>query len=103
MPTLDITVSKKFTINTQNFSSVSPTVTLVLKDVIDAEDIIKTHETLEIIADGLLHKQMESDVVTMSEIKKMGFEKYFKAVRENGNMDAVLEEAIKKITKLPPF
>ena len=103
MPTLDITVGKKFTINTQNFSSVSPTVTLVLKDVIDTEDILKVHEQLEIIADGLLHKQIESDVVTMATIKKMGFEDYFKKVRENGNIDDVIQENIRKIAKLPPF
>jgi dissimilatory sulfite reductase (desulfoviridin) alpha/beta subunit len=103
MPTLDITVGKKFTLNTQNFSSVSPTVTLTLKDVVDTDKLVEVHKNLEIIADALLHKQMESDAVTMATIKKMGFSKYFKTVKENGNMDEVVAEALRKLTELPPF
>lgn len=100
---LDITVSKKFTLNTQNYSSVSPTVTLTLRDIVDTADLIEVHKNLEIIADALLHKQMESDAITMATIKKLGFSKYFKEVKENGNMDEVVAQALGKLTKLPPF
>lgn len=103
MPTINITVGKKFTLNTQNFSSISPTITLELKDVIDLSDVLKTHKLLEIVADGLLHKQIESDAKTMAVIKKLGFAEYFKKVNEEGNMDEVMEEAIKKLSELPPF
>ncbi len=103
MPTLDITVSKKFTLNTGNFSSVSPTITLNLKDVIDVNMLSEVHKHLEIVADALLHKQMESDAKTMAVIKKLGFSKYFKQVEEQGNLDEVLEMAIQKLNELPPF
>lgn len=102
MPRCDVTVQKKFTLNTGNYSSVQPSVSITAHDIID-EDIIKTHKLLEIIADGLLHKQIESDAITMATIKKMGFAEYFKKIRENNEMDSVMEEALKKLTELPPF
>jgi hypothetical protein len=98
MPKCEITVGKKFTLNTQNFSSVSPSVTIKITDLTDIKDILKAHEIVELIADGLLHKQMESDAKTMALIKKLGFAKYFKQVRENGDMDTVLEEAVRKLS-----
>ena len=100
---INLTVGKKFTLNTQNFSSVSPTVTLEVVDGVELDDVLKVHELLEIIADGLLHKQIESDALTMAHIKKLGFSEYFKKVREESNMDDVMEQAIRKLTEIPPF
>jgi hypothetical protein len=102
MPTCDITVGKKFTINTQNFSSVSPTLSITFKDVIDINDLLKVHDLADTIADALFHKQMESDLKTMAAIKKLGFADYFKKVNES-DIDEVLKESIAKIAKLPPF
>ena len=103
MPTMDITVGKKFTLNTQNFSSISPTLSITFKDIIDIDDLMKIHKLADVIADGLFHKQIESDAKTMAVIKKIGFSEYFKKVHEEGNMDEVLQIAIDKIAKLPPF
>ena len=103
MPKCEITVGKKFTLNTQNFSSISPSVTIKIEDIVDVGDILKTHRIVEIIADGLLHKQIESDAKTMSVIKKIGFAKYFKKVKEEGNMDEIMDKAIKKLMEIPPF
>ena len=103
MPTIDLTVSKKFTLNTQNFSSVSPTVTISVKDLVDVEDLLKVHEILETIADGLFHKQLESDAKTMAVVKKLGFSEYFKKIKENGDIDEVLANQLEKLCKLPPF
>ena len=100
MQKLNMVVGKKFTINTQNYSSVSPTLTLDLSELNGIEDIIKYHELLEVIADGLLHKQMESDIITMATIKRMGFEKYFKEVRENGNIDETLDSAVNELMNI---
>jgi len=99
----DITVSKKFTLNTGNYSSIQPSVSITKHGVIDDKDIPKVYKLLEIIADGLLHKQIESDAMTMATIKKMGFSEYFKKIKENGNMDETIEEACRKLTELPPF
>lgn len=103
MPTLNVTVSKKFTLNTGNFSSIQPSVSVGVHEIIDTVDIPKVHKLLDIITDALLHKQIESDAKTMATIKKLGFSDYFKKVREQGNTDEVLKKAIEKLSELPPF
>jgi hypothetical protein len=100
---LDITVQKKFTLNTGNYSSIQPSVSLTFHGLVDDKDITKVHNLLDIITDGLLHKQIESDALTMATIKKMGFSDYFKKIKEQGNMDETIEEACRKLTELPPF
>ena len=99
MPKCEITVGKKFTLNTQNFSSVSPTLTIKLTGS-DVTNLTKAHELLDIVADGLFHKQLESDAKTMAVIKKLGFAEYFKKIREQqGDMDNVLMNSIKKLSE----
>ena len=100
---LDLTVQKKFTLNTGNYSSIQPSVSLTFLGLVDDKDIPKVHQLLDIITDGLLHKQIESDALTMATIKKMGFSDYFKKIKEQGNMDETIEEACRKLTELPPF
>lgn len=100
---LDITVQKKFTLNTGNYSSIQPSVSITFHGLVDDKDIPKVHNLLDIITDGLLHKQIESDALTMATIKKMGFSDYFKKIKEQGNMDETIEEACRKLTELPPF
>jgi len=78
----DVSVGKKFTFNTGNYSSAGPSLVLTIKDV-DLEKIPEIHEKLDIIADGLYHKQMKSDVSTMATIKRMGFEQYFNEIDED--------------------
>ena len=103
MPNLDVTVQKKFTLNTGNYSSIQPSVSITVHNVVDTEDLPKVHKLLDIITDALLHKQIESDSQTMATVKKLGFSDYFKKVREQGNMDEVLKKAIEKLSELPPF
>ena len=103
MPDLDVKVQKKFTLNTGNYSSIQPSVSVTIHHVVDTEDIPKVHKLLDIITDALLHKQIESDAKTMATVKKLGFSDYFKKVREQGNMDEILKKAIEKLSELPPF
>jgi hypothetical protein len=86
----DVSVSKKFTFNTGNYSSVGPALILTVKDV-DVNQIQKVHENLDIIADGLYHKQMISDIQTMGDVKGVGFEKYFGSLDER-----MMDDEIKK-------
>jgi hypothetical protein len=103
MPNLDVTVQKKFTLNTGNYSSIQPSVSITVHNVVDTVDLPKVHKLLDIITDAMLHKQIESDAKTMATVKKLGFSDYFKKVREQGNMDEVLKKAIEKLSELPPF
>jgi len=88
-----LTVGKKFTLNTQNFSSVSPSVTLEIVDGIDANKLFDAHANLELLADALLHDQIKSDAVTMATIKKLGFGEYFKQIDQEA-MDEKVEKAL---------
>lgn len=103
MPDFEMTIGKKFTLNTQNFSSISPSLLIKISNG-NVGEIIKFHELLDELADGLFHKQIESDAKTMAIIKKLGFHEYFKKIRENGDIDEKIEitlEEINNLLKLP--
>lgn len=84
----DVTLGKKFTFNTGNYSSTQPLLTITVKDV-DSEDILKIHEQLDIVVDGLYHKQMDSDIKTMATVKQMGFEKYLQEINQEEITEAI--------------
>lgn len=96
---IKLTVSKRFTLNTQNFSSVSPSITLEIVDGVDANKLFDAHADLELVADALLHDQIKSDATTMATIKKIGFGEYFKKIDQD-DMDKRVEEALGELVNL---
>jgi hypothetical protein len=93
----DVSVGKKFTFNTGNYSSAGPTLILTVKDV-DIEKLEILHEKLDIIADGLYHKQMMSDIKTIAAVKRMGFDEYFNEIDVEG-MDREIKLNVKEIAE----
>jgi hypothetical protein len=87
---IDVTVSKKFTINTGDYSSIQPNLSLTIKDV-EAENVIDTHALLETIVDGLFHIQMKTDGRTMGTLKNMGFGSFLSELDENDILEGVKE------------
>lgn len=83
-----INISKKFTINTGNYSSVQPSISLTINNV-PVEKIQQVHKTIEIIADGLLHEQIESDILTMADMKKYGLGEYFSSIDKEKMREAI--------------
>lgn len=83
----DLTVSKKFTINTGDFSSIQPNISITIKDVEDTA-VIDIHTKLETIVDGLFHIQMKNDGRTMGTIKNMKFGSFLSELNE----DEILED-----------
>jgi hypothetical protein len=55
----DVTIGKRFTINTGDFSSVQPNCSITLKDV-DIDNVVDVHALLETVVDGLFHIQMKT-------------------------------------------
>jgi len=94
----DITLGKKFTFNTGNYSSTGPTLLLTIKDI-DIEKLQTIHDKLDIIADGLYHKQMMSDVRTMAAVKRMGFDDYFNEINEE-DMDEQIKIQIEDLLNI---
>lgn len=93
-----ITVSKKFTVNTGNYSSVQPSVSLTVHDV-PLKDVVQIHRDLDIIADGLIHEQIESDSMTMGVMKKIGIGKYFNEI-DKEQMKSTIMNSIKNIIEV---
>ena len=97
----DVTVSKKFTINTGDFSSIQPNVSMTLKDV-KLEDSIEAHTLLETIVDGLFHIQMKNDGKTMGTLKNMGFGSFLSELNENeimSDIEGVMDELKEKLNE----
>lgn len=93
-----INISKKFTVNTGNYSSVSPSVSLSISDV-PLDKVEKVHKHLDIIADGLVHEQIESDTMTMGTMKKLGIGEYFSKINKD-QMKQVIDNSIRKIIEV---
>jgi hypothetical protein len=91
-----ISLQKKFTLNTQNYSSISPAITLDIVDGVDAENVSDAHRYLSTIADLLLHEQIEDDAKTMATMKALGFSKYFKSL-DHEKMDEQFEQVLQKL------
>lgn len=93
---LKLTVQKKFTINTNNYTSISPTLTIEVVDGIDAEKLSDAHLYLSNIADILFHDQLKDDAITMATIKKIGLGDYIKSLDQE-KMDEKYEELMQKL------
>jgi hypothetical protein len=94
---VDVNVSKKFTFNTGNYTSIQPVVSVTARDV-DVEDVKKVHEKLNIITDVLIHDQIQDDAVTMATVKKLGFKEYFNKI-DKDKMQNEMTKAIRDLTK----
>lgn len=93
-----VNVGKKFVINTGNYSSVSPSVSLTIHEV-PIEEVIQAHEDIDIIADFLIHKQIKDDAKTMAAMKKLGLGEYFKRINKEQMKEAV-ENSMNRIANI---
>jgi len=84
----DVTVGKKFTINTGDYSSIQPNLSMTLKDV-EVGDVIEAHTLLETIVDGLFHIQMKTDGKTMGTLKNEGFGSFLSQLDEDDILHSV--------------
>ncbi len=93
---IDVGINKKFTLNTGNFSSISPSISLTAHDV-DSQDVDRVYSLLGDVADVLLHEQIKDDATTMASIKKLGFGKYFKSL-DRDRMTEAMQDAINELS-----
>jgi hypothetical protein len=98
---IDVNLSKKFTINTGNYSSISPSVSLTAHEI-HIEDLDRVHTLLGDIADLLLHDQIKQDAVTMATIKKLGIGDYFKKLDRDRMIEA-MQKAVSELSGDIPF
>lgn len=99
MPTVDVNISKKMTINTGNYSSIGPSVSFTIKDV-DSEKAKEITELLDDIANIEFTKQILMLTSKMEEIKIKGLKEYVKKHLDDlSDMESEIELSWEKIGK----
>lgn len=79
---MDVTISRHATINTGNYSSIGPSITVTLKDVA-MSDIKEAYDTLSELAGALMAKETIALGEETSSVVDMGYKSYIKALIEN--------------------
>lgn len=85
---VDVTISRKMTINTGNYSSISPSVSITVKDV-HVNKIQEVYEQMDTIVGGLMIFETKELAEPQEIIKQAGLRKYL----DYG--DSVKEEILK--------
>jgi hypothetical protein len=89
---LSVTISKKMTVNTGNYSSIQPSVSMTL-DEIKPDEFQKKVESLNILVDSLFTTNLMEHSEFMQLIKDNGLNVVLNAVNQNG-MKKDMEEAL---------
>jgi hypothetical protein len=92
---MDITVSKKMTINTGNYSSIQPSVSITLKDV-DAKDYNEKLYNLTVLVDSAFTNNLIEHSEYMQMIKDYGLNKTLDSI----NKEEMLQEVENAIENL---
>jgi len=95
----DITLSKKATINTGNYSSITPSVSLTLKDV-DISQIERAYQDLNTITAVFFLAEYRVMAELQEDTKKLGISKFFETLnKEREEMKIDFEDAIKNLAE----
>jgi hypothetical protein len=94
----NLTIGKKFTINTGNYSSIQPNVSLTINDipVSKVEDVKKA---MSVIVDSMFLEEVNGSFSDMKAIKTVGVKEVMKSISEE-QMKEDVKEAINEINKL---
>jgi len=96
---MDITVSKKATINTQNYSSITPSVSITFKDV-NVSDAEQVYEDLNVISAVFFLSEYRVMAELQDDTKKLGITKFFETLdQEREAMKTDFESAIKRLAE----
>ena len=88
---IDITLSRSYTINTGNYSSVKPEATITIKDI-ERIDFEREYNTLTNTLDSIIALEILKISEEMNEIKSKGINKYIGIINES--IDIIKKEPI---------
>lgn len=84
----DITITRTLTINTGNYQSIKPSISLTIKDCEIAGD---TYEKMAELADAFLKLEIYNNTAMIKEIEKDGLSTYCKNIeKEIDNLEKVI-------------
>lgn len=78
---MDISISRTYTINTGNFSSVKPSITVTLKDV-NRKNFSVEYNELSDLADAVIATETLKISEEMETINNEGYKRYINTLRE---------------------
>jgi hypothetical protein len=95
---LDITVGKKMTINTGNYSSIQPSISITAKDV-DIENHNTVKHDLEVLCNANLLNQIKEDFTLMEGFKLIGLKEIIESLDIN-TMENDVSDSIRRLSTL---
>ena len=96
---MDITISKKATFNTGNYSSITPSVSLTLSGV-DINDAEQAYQDLNVISAVLFLSEYRVMSELQDDTKKLGITKFFETLdEERETMKSDFEEAVRRLAE----
>jgi len=96
---MDITVSKKATINTQNYSSITPSVSITFKDV-NVSDAEEVYQDLNVISAVFFLSEYRMMAEMQEDTKRLGVTKFFETLDEEREaMKTDFEASIKRLAE----
>ncbi len=96
MSKMDITINRKMTINTGNYSSIGPSVSLTLKDV-ETKDIADKYQKLSQAMDIFMLAETISLGNEAESIHEMGYKKYLREIEKVDRPIDLLTDILKSI------
>lgn len=96
MTKIDLTISRDATINTGNYSSIKPSVTMTVKDV-DSNNVAAKYKEISQALDILMLMETVSLGNEMESVQKLGFKKYLAELMKVDNEE--LTETLESIMK----
>lgn len=95
---IDVTVSKKMTINTGNYSSIQPSVSITAKDI-DVKDYDEVKEDLTSVMESLFIQNLEVHSDDMQMIKDHGLPRYLSSINRE-QMNKEIENCLRRLSNV---
>ena len=92
-----MTVAKKATINTGNYSSITPSVSLTLNGI-EVEEVIEVYEDMDILTAAMFVREFETMTEIQEDVKTGGIANFFDKLQRE-DMDVDVTEAIKRLAR----
>lgn len=93
----DITISKKATINTGNYSSITPAVSLTLNGI-EIEEVYEVYEDMNMLTAAMFIKEFEMMAELQDDVKTVGIKQFFEQL-EIDDMENDLRGAIRRLAE----
>ena len=93
----DMTISKKATINTGNYSSITPSISLTLNGI-EIEEVYEIYEDMNLLTAAMFIKEFETMAELQNDVKTIGIREFFEQLGHD-DMENDLRGAIRRLAE----